>query len=149
MGKGFFFTIDSFLAITFISAIILLSFFHMSSVQTSSWSLVDMRVVTNDVLLFLENKGSFDDSFKINASEDEIIVASGRGILGDLNNVSDIYCFELFIFEDGNILNPVLYVLEPSCSMGVSEIFSIERPLVIIKEDIVQNYIVRLKGWKK
>ena len=145
--KGFFFTVDSFLALTFVTAIVLLSMFHMSNVQLDSWNSIDLRTATNDALIVMEKSGALDSAFQEDSGE--IITASAIPILEDMNRTSQAYCFELVIFEGGDVSKPVFHVMKPDCSKESTEFASVERPLVIVKGDLIENYIVRLGGWRK
>ena len=146
-NKGFFFTIDSFIALTFISAVILLSLFHISNVRLDSWNSIDLRYATNDLLVVLEKSGSLDSAFKEKGGE--IITSSALPILADLNNTSQAYCFELIIFKNGDVSNPVFHVIKPNCSKESVEFASVERPLVIVKDNLIETYTARLGGWRK
>ena len=147
--KGFFFTVDAFLSLTFVTAVVLLALFHMSNVQLDSWNSIDLRTATNDALVVMEKSGSLDDAFKLNNAGDEIITASALPILDDLNKTSQSYCFEFIIFDSGDISEPVFHVMKPDCSKESYEFASVERPLVVVKEGLVKNYVVRLGGWRK
>ena len=149
MDKGFFFTVDSFLALTFVTAVVLLSLFHMSHVQLDSWNSIDLRYASNDLLVVLEKSGNLENSFKLNSAGDAIVPASSLIVLEDLNNSPQAYCFELLIFRNGDQDIPEFHVLKPNCDKESFEFASVERPLVIVKGDIIQSYTVRLGGWRR
>lgn len=149
MSKGFFFTVDSFLAITFVTAVVLLALFNLSNVRLDAWNSIDLLYATNDMLTVLEKSGTLDDSFELNPLDNEITPTSSESVLNYLNNSSHALCFELTAFRDGNLLDPIFYVIEDDCSNESSEVTVVERPFVIVKGDIIQINTVRLSGWRK
>jgi hypothetical protein len=141
--------VDSFLAITFVTAVVLLALFNLSNVRLDAWNSIDLLYATNDMLTVLEKSGTLNDSFELNSFGDEIIIASDQNVLNYLNNSSHALCFELTVFGDGNLLDPIFYVIEDDCLKESVEVTVVERPFVIVKGDIIEINTVQLSGWRK
>ena len=53
--KGFIITIDSFIGLSMLAFIIVISFFYLSTVSQTSWNTVDLIDTTRDEVVVLKN----------------------------------------------------------------------------------------------
>jgi len=136
--KGFVMTVDAFLSITLIAIFVLLAFGYISLIKLDSWNSVDLKNSSSDVISILDKTNSFSDA---------ILNYSTEGISSILNSTPNNICFESTIFDSS--LNVILHSIKTGCTKNSSQVFSVERSIVLNNNGIVSFFIARIEGWSK
>jgi len=137
--RGFVITVDSFLGVTLLFLLIVLSFFYLSQTAINSWNTIDLRDAVFDEATVLE---------KSLVLETAVNQSSSEGILSSLDSTQASYCFEV------SILNPddfsiAINALKTGCIKHADESFSFEKTLVVNSNGTVSFYVARIEGWSK
>lgn len=133
--KGFIISTDSFLGLTIIAFVIVISLFYLSQVNLSSWSSIYLIDSARDVSIVLEKSDTLKNSVLLNSNE---------LITQKLNATPDNICFEVNIFDSENNF-PKLIALKSGCSKVFSKMFSVDRSFVVDSN----FYLAKIEAWYK
>lgn len=136
--KGFIITVDSFLGITLIAVLILLAFGYMSLIKLDSWNNIDLKNSCSDLVSILD---------KTNVLNDSLLSYSTEGILDIFNSTPNNICFESTLFDDSFVV--VLHAIKTGCTKSSTQVFSVERSIVLNDGATVSFFIARIEGWYK
>lgn len=137
--KGFVITIDAFLGITLMFALIIVAFFFFSQTELSAWNSVDLRNAVNDEAAVL---------LKGRILENALQQGSSELVLMNLNSSSDNYCFEVTITGAGSS-SIVLHSIKTGCVKSSDNIAAVNKSVVVRSNSLVSFYIARVEGWVK
>ncbi len=136
--NGFIVTVDSFLSITLVAILLVLAFGYISLIKLDSWDSIDLKDSCSDVISVLD---------KADYLSDAILSYSTENISSILNSTPNNKCFELTIFNsDSNI---ILHLIKTGCTKNLTQVFSVERSIVLNNNGSVSFFIARIEGWFK
>lgn len=133
--NGFIISTDSFLGLTAIAFIIIISFFYLSQISLYSWDSVHLINSARDVSIVLEKSNSLQNSVLLNSNE---------LITQKLNSTPENICFEVLIFESDSS-NPKMIALKSGCVKFFREKFAVDRSF-IVQDDF---YLAKVQAWYK
>ncbi len=119
--RGFVISADSFLGLTLMAFIIIVSLFYSSQVNLSSWNSIDLINSARDISIVLEKSNTLENSVFLNSSE--LLVEK-------LNSTPNNVCFEVSIFSSNSDLAKVI-ATKSGCTKVFLEKFSVDRSFVV------------------
>jgi hypothetical protein len=137
MNKGFVLTMDSFLAITFISIIAIVSISLISQISFDTWDDIQLINLTKDEISILKKTNSFQNS---------ILQNSSSPITNELNKTPNKYCFDFEIYEINSSF-PLLNGTKRGCSKKSNSIVSSTTTIILNTSNDIGYYIVTINGW--
>ncbi|MCX6801115.1 MAG: hypothetical protein NTZ73_02910 [Candidatus Diapherotrites archaeon] len=139
-SKGFLISLDAFLSLTINMLLILMAFFYLSQVSTTSWNSVDLKLIVMDQIAVLEKSGILENAVKQGSSE---------SILSGLNMTPYSLCFEVLVFNGENLSVPVIHAVKAGCQKSFTELSAVEGAFVVVDNSDVNFLVARVSGWKK
>jgi hypothetical protein len=136
-NNGFIITSDSFLGLTLLFLLVLISMLYVSQINFDYWNNINLIDSARDVSIVFD-KGNF--------FEQAILEGSSELLLEKLNVTPGQLCFEISILpEDSEI--PFMVASKYGCSKkndGVSVVRSI-----VVEDDGFDFYLARVEAWYK
>ena len=136
--KGFIITVDSFLSITLVAILMMLAFGYISLIKLDSWNSIDLKNSVSDLSILLDKTDSINSA---------LLSYSTEGISSVLNSTPNNTCFESTVFDSGSTV--VLHAIKTGCTKSSTQVFSVERSIVLNDNGVVSFFISRVEGWFK
>lgn len=137
MSRGFVLTVDSFIGLTMLLFLVLVSLYYVSQLNLASWNSIDLKNAVFDELSVLE---------KDSVLKGAVLESSSEGMLSALNLSPPTYCFEVVIF-DKNVSSPLVHAVKTGCTKTGAQSSSAERSFVVDGNNSATIYVARATGW--
>jgi hypothetical protein len=136
-NNGFIITSDSFLGLTLLFLLVLISMVYVSQINFDYWNNINLIDSARDVSIVFD-KGNF--------FEQAILEGSSELLLEKLNSTPGQLCFEVSIFSEGSKI-PQMVASKYGCSKKNNEV-SVVRA-VVVEDDGFDFYLARVGAWYK
>jgi hypothetical protein len=136
--KGFVITIDSFLSITLVAIFVMLAFGYLSLIKLDSWNSIDLKNSSSDLISILDKTNTFQNA---------LLSSSTEGVSSILNSTPNNICFESTVFNSDSTI--VLHLIKTGCTKDSTQVYSVERSIVLNDNGNVSFFIARIEGWFK
>ena len=135
---GFIISTDAFIGLSLLAFIVVISFFYLSTTNSTAWNMVDLINLSRDEATVLEKQMVLENSIK---------QSSADLIISKLNATSNSFCFEVTIFSKDNLDIPILYALKTGRTKKFDRFIATNRTVVVNNGGSVDFYIAKIGVW--